>query len=192
MISKIAEPLVHTEYQRSLLMQEENHWSTCFIRYVNRSGGTQQFRKNGPSQYWFSYEKSDLKKCENYRTFSLVNHSSKILLSVFLQRLRSEIEPHLSEEQAGSRKDCNTIQQILCLRSSTEKHREVNWDLAGQAHPAIACRYNRVDVQCIHGWRRLHWCIQACHRPAEVEVDTRSSWAEFIIINRPISNPSFI
>ena len=31
-------------------------------------------------------KKGDLKKCENYRTISLINHSSKILLSILLQR----------------------------------------------------------------------------------------------------------
>ena len=71
-------------------------------------------------------KRGDLKKCENYRTISLIKHSDKILLSVLLQRLRSKIELHLSEEQAGFRKDCNTIQQILCLRLIAEKHCEVN------------------------------------------------------------------
>ena len=67
-----------------------------------------------------------MKKYEHYRTISLINHSSKILLSVLLQRLKHEIEPHLSEEQAGFRKDRSTVQQILCLRLIAEKHREVN------------------------------------------------------------------
>ena len=68
----------------------------------------------------------DLKKCENYRTISLINYSSKISPSVLLQRPRSEIKSHLSEEQAGFRKDHNTIQQILCLWLIAEKQREVN------------------------------------------------------------------
>ena len=54
-------------------------------------------------------KKGDLKKCENYRTISLINHSSKILLSILLQRLKGEIEPHLSDEQAGFRKERSTV-----------------------------------------------------------------------------------
>ena len=60
---------------------------------------------------------------------SLINHSSKILLSILLQRLKGEIEPYLSEEQAGFRKERSTVQQILCLRLIAEKHREVNQDV---------------------------------------------------------------
>ena len=74
-------------------------------------------------------KKGDKTECGNYRTISLINHSSKIFLSILLQRLKGEIEPYLSEEQAGFRKDRGTIQQILCLRLIAEKYREVDQEV---------------------------------------------------------------
>ena len=42
-------------------------------------------------------------------------------MMVLLERLKSQMEMHLSEEQAGFRKDRNTTQQILILRLLAEK-----------------------------------------------------------------------
>ena len=74
-------------------------------------------------------KKGDRKECGNYRTISLINHSSKILLTILLERLQGNIEPFLSDEQAGFRKDRSTVQQILCLRLIAEKHREVDQEV---------------------------------------------------------------
>ena len=63
----------------------------------------------------------------NYGTISLINHTGKILLIVLLNRLKRQLEPDLSEEQAGFRKDRSTVHQILTLRIIAEKakrHRE--------------------------------------------------------------------
>ena len=40
------------------------------------------------------------KKCQNYRTISLISHSSKIMLRVILNRLKAKAEELLAEEQA--------------------------------------------------------------------------------------------
>ena len=61
-------------------------------------------------------KKGDIQDCSNYRTISLISHSSKILLLIILNRLRAQLHCHLSEEQAGFRANRNTIQQILTLR----------------------------------------------------------------------------
>ena len=61
-------------------------------------------------------KKGDLSQCSNYRTISLINHTGKILLTVLLNRLKSQLDPYLSEEQAGFRKDRSTIHQIQTLR----------------------------------------------------------------------------
>ena len=66
-------------------------------------------------------KKGDLSKCTNYRTISLINHTGKILLIVLLNRLKQQLESHLSEEQAGFRKDRSTVHQILTLRLIAEK-----------------------------------------------------------------------
>lgn len=66
-------------------------------------------------------KKGDLSNCSNYRTISLINHTGKILLIILLNRLKSRLDPYLSEEQAGFRKDRNTVHQILMLRLLAEK-----------------------------------------------------------------------
>ena len=68
-------------------------------------------------------KKGDLSECSNYRTISLISHTGKVLLIVLLNRLKQQLEPHLSEEQAGFRKDRSTIHQILALRLIAEKAR---------------------------------------------------------------------
>ena len=66
-------------------------------------------------------KKGDLSHCCNYRTISLINHTGKVFLTVLLNRLKTQLDPYLSEEQAEFKKDRNTIQQILTLRLLAEK-----------------------------------------------------------------------
>lgn len=66
-------------------------------------------------------KKGDLSNCSNYRTISLINHTGKIVLIVLLNRLKCHLDPYLSEEQAGFRKDRSTVHQILLLRLLAEK-----------------------------------------------------------------------
>ena len=66
-------------------------------------------------------KKGDLSDCSNYRTISLINHTGKVLLTVLLNRLKSHLDPYLSEEQAGFRKDRSTVHQILTLSLLAEK-----------------------------------------------------------------------
>jgi len=45
----------------------------------------------------------------------------KVLMMVLLERLKAQMERHLSEEQAGLRKDRSTVHQFLILRLIAEK-----------------------------------------------------------------------
>ena len=56
-------------------------------------------------------KKGDNTKCENYRTISLINHSSKILLEI----IQSQMKP-LAEEQAGFRPGRSTVEQVFALK----------------------------------------------------------------------------
>ena len=66
-------------------------------------------------------KKGDLSLCTNYRTIALMSHVCKVLMMILLERLKVQVEPYLSETQAGFRRDRNTIQQILILRLIAEK-----------------------------------------------------------------------
>ena len=71
-------------------------------------------------------KKGNLRKCiENYRTLSLICHSSKIILIIILNRLNSQAEEVLSEEQAGFRKGRSITEQIFICRNLIEKHLEI-------------------------------------------------------------------
>jgi len=48
-------------------------------------------------------------------------HVGKVLMMVLLERLKAQMEMHLSEEQARLRRDRSTIDQILILRLIAEK-----------------------------------------------------------------------
>ena len=67
-------------------------------------------------------KKGNLRMCQNYRTISLISHASKVLLRVILNRLKSEAEEHLAEEQAGFRAGRSTVEQIFNCRIMMEKH----------------------------------------------------------------------
>ena len=40
---------------------------------------------------------------QNYRTIALLSHVGKVLMMVLLEKLKAQMEPHLSQEQAGFR-----------------------------------------------------------------------------------------
>ena len=66
----------------------------------------------------------NLRKCKNYRTLSLISHSSKIMLRIILNRLNPQVECILSDEQAGFRKGKSTVEQIFNCRILMERHIE--------------------------------------------------------------------
>ena len=61
--------------------------------------------------------KGNPQKCQNYRTISLIAHSSKVMLKIILNRLKNE-----AEEQAGFRPGRSTVEQIFNCRIMMEKH----------------------------------------------------------------------
>ena len=59
-------------------------------------------------------KKGNLQLCQNYRTISLISHSSKVVLKVILNRLKPQAEEIIAEEQAGFR-----VGKVPQNRSST-------------------------------------------------------------------------
>ena len=51
------------------------------------------------------HKKGSDMECSNYRTIALTSHLSKVLMMIITERLRSQIEEHMADEQAGFRKD---------------------------------------------------------------------------------------
>ena len=67
-------------------------------------------------------KKGNLQLCQNYRTISLINHPSKVMLKIILNRLQSQAEEIIAEEQAGFRAGRSTTEQIFNLRILGEKY----------------------------------------------------------------------
>ena len=66
-------------------------------------------------------KKPSAKRCEQYRTISLVVHASKVLTTILLRRLEMKVEGLLSDDQFGFRKGRGTRDAILALRLVIEK-----------------------------------------------------------------------
>ena len=64
--------------------------------------------------------------CNKHRTISIMNHITKILLKVILNRIRNKILPEISNEQCGFMKGKGTRNAIFILRSLMERVIEVN------------------------------------------------------------------
>ena len=65
-------------------------------------------------------KKSKPTKCEEYRTLSILTHTSKILTQIVLGRIEKKIGESLVEDQFGFRKNRNTQEAVLCLRNTVE------------------------------------------------------------------------
>ena len=57
-------------------------------------------------------KRDNLQLCQNYRTISLISHSSKVLLKVILNRLKHQAEEIIAEEQARFRAGKSPTEQI--------------------------------------------------------------------------------
>ena len=68
-------------------------------------------------------------ECKKHRTISIMSQVTKILLRVILKRVRSKIQPELSEEQFGFVPGKGTRNAIFCLRTIAERAIEVQKNL---------------------------------------------------------------
>uniref|UniRef100_A0A8D8U352 Craniofacial development protein 2 n=1 Tax=Cacopsylla melanoneura TaxID=428564 RepID=A0A8D8U352_9HEMI len=71
-------------------------------------------------------KKGNANDCSNYRTISLLSHTSKILLNIIKNRLKEKVEQHLGDDQFGFRKERGTREAILALRQILERRLDVN------------------------------------------------------------------
>ena len=67
-------------------------------------------------------KQGNLQLCQNYRTISLISHSSKVMLKGILNRFKPQAEEIIAEEQAGFRAGRSTTEQIFNLRILCEKY----------------------------------------------------------------------
>ena len=69
-------------------------------------------------------KKDNLQLCQNYRTISLISHSSKVMLKVILNRLKPQAEETIAEEQAGFRAGRSTTEHLRILCEKYLQHQQ--------------------------------------------------------------------
>ena len=72
------------------------------------------------------HKSGDTKDCNNYRTIALISHTSKIMLTILLNRLKAKIDEEMSEYQAGFRQNRGTADMLFTIQILIEKVREVD------------------------------------------------------------------
>ena len=70
--------------------------------------------------------KGDRRECCQYRGISLLSQPSKVFARILEKRIRYIVEPQLSENQFGFRKNKGCSDAIFILRQLQEKHIEWN------------------------------------------------------------------
>ena len=71
----------------------------------------------------------NLQQCQNYRTISLISHTSKAILKIILNKLKLQSEKIIADEQAGFRAGRSTTEHIFNLRILCEKYLQHQQDL---------------------------------------------------------------
>ena len=61
-------------------------------------------------------KKVNLQLCQNYRTISMISHSSKVMVRILLNKLKPQAEKIIKEEQAGFRAGRSATEQMFNLR----------------------------------------------------------------------------
>ncbi|VEN37907.1 unnamed protein product [Callosobruchus maculatus] len=94
------------------------------------------------------HKKGSTRKCNNYRTLSLISHTSKVLLHIINNRLRHYVDNEIAREQAGFVKGRGTRNQIVNIRQMIEKCREYNV-------PMVMCFIDYNKAFDFVNWSRL-------------------------------------
>lgn len=71
-------------------------------------------------------KKANSKKCEEYRTLSILSHASKILTTIVKKRIDKKIDTKLDFDQFGFRNDRGTREAILALRQIVDESLRIN------------------------------------------------------------------
>ena len=66
-------------------------------------------------------KKSSAVDCENFRTISIINHVTEVILRVIMLRISNKIHPKISTEQYGFMKDKGTKNTIFVLRMLSKR-----------------------------------------------------------------------
>ena len=72
-------------------------------------------------------KKGDLSLCNNWRGITLLSIPSKFLYSVILQRIKTEVDKTLRDEQAGFKQERSCVDQIATQNNCRANNRMTNF-----------------------------------------------------------------
>ena len=97
----------------------------CFTQYVSKFGKTHQWPQAWKRSVFIPIlKKGNAKECSNYRTITLISHTSKVMLKILQAKLQQYVNRELPDVQAGFRKGRRTRDQIANIHWIIEKARE--------------------------------------------------------------------
>jgi len=74
-------------------------------------------------------KKTKATKCSDYRTYSLIAHTAKIIAKILRRRIQKKIEDVLGEDQFGFRRGKGTMDAIGMMRITAERTLEIDEEL---------------------------------------------------------------
>jgi hypothetical protein len=80
--------------------------------------------------YVLIYKKGDKTDCNNYRGFSLLSTTYKILSNILLARITPYVNEIIRDHQCGFRRNRSTMDPIFYIRQILEK----KWEYNGTVH----------------------------------------------------------
>ena len=98
-------------------------WRVCRAVWKDGTAPT-EWRQSIIIPIW--KRKGDRRECSQYRGISLLSQPSKVFARILEKRIRYIVEPQLSENQFGFRKNKGCSDAIFILRQLQEKHIEWN------------------------------------------------------------------
>ena len=130
-------------------------------------------------------KKGNLLQCQNYRTISLISHPSKVMLKIKLNRLKSQAEKIIAEEQAGFRAGSSTTEQTFNFRILCEKYPQHQQDLY---HVFIDFKqaFDRVWLAAICGFMGNHEEVQHQHNLIRVIINLFDKATSGVLFNSRI------
>ena len=124
-----------SQLESTTSQQNLSKWVERLSSSLSQQSATRSCRqKNGQPPWTQSCvmalpKKGNLQQCQNYRTTSLINHTSKVTLNIVLNRLKPQTEKIIAEEQAGSRAGRSITEHIFNLRILCDKYHQHQPDL---------------------------------------------------------------
>lgn len=93
-------------------------------------------------------EKGITQRCKYYRTIALISHASKVIIIIWLERIKGFLELPIAQKRAGFRRGKGTRGQILNVRKVIDKATEV-------VVPIYICFLDYSKSFCCVSWTKL-------------------------------------